>query len=183
MKQMIRAAAMAITFAFGLAGTAQAKDMEYYGGVGVGGFNVKSTITGLGSQSGMATGVFAYLGSDINDYIGAELRFGGTTGAPVWGLHYKLNYFLSYLAKPQVPLGESVSLYALVGGTTANLKTNGGLNTTKTSFTFGGGAKLRVDENWSVAAEWVRYLNNAKVVNGLAKINVDGISFTADLRF
>jgi opacity protein-like surface antigen len=183
MKKMIRMAAIAAAFAFGVGGTAQAQDMEHYGGLGVGGFMIKSKPAGGASNSGSALGGFGYIGTDINDYFGLELRLGGTNGVTLVNTSYKMKYFFSYLAKGQFPVSDSVHLYGLVGGTTGAVSATGNTNQTKTSLSFGGGAKLRVDENWSLGAEWMRYWHNVKPWANQTEVSVDGISATLDLRF
>lgn len=192
MKKMIRIAALAATLTFGLSANAQAQDMETYGGIGVGSFSIKSNwlVPALGSSKGRNVGVFGFVGTDINDFFGLELRGGTTNNADVWGLRYKLNWFISYLGKVQFPIGENLSVYGLAGGTTADIHeyiTQPPLapywwTVTSTSPSFGGGVKLKIDENWHIGAEWMRYWHNNQV-DQFEKVTVDGISATMDMRF
>jgi len=186
MKNMIRATAIAATLMLGLSSNAQAADMEHYGGFGVGSFSIKSNFPALGGTSkGRNVGVFGIIGTDINDVFGLELRGGTTNNASVWGVRYKLNWFISYMGKVQLPVGENLSIYGLAGATTADIHEYSppfAWTAASTAPSFGGGIKLKFDENWHMGAEWLRYWHNNQV-DQFETVTVDGISLTADLRF
>lgn len=176
----IKLAALAIAIGFGTV-SAQAGETQPYAGVSLGGFNIESKITGV-VDSGSTTGYYVFLGADINDYLAAELRLGATGNAAVWGLNYKLSSFVSYLAKGQFPVSSDLRVYGLLGGTTANLKTSGGADVTKTGLTFGGGAEFNINEQLSVGAEWVRYWSNV-TVSPSVDVSASGLSATLKYNF
>jgi len=176
MKGVITAAIFTL---LALPSVASAADLKPYAGIGIGGY----TFTGAGTSFGG----FGQVGADIGDYFGAELRLGTSSKASYSTASFngevKLDYIFSYLGKVQAPINESWHVYALLGGTTAQLtdtiKTPGwiflasGTNTLSsksTSFTAGGGLDFQVQDNLSVGAEYMRYY---KDVSG----------FSANLKF
>ena len=179
--QIIGLAALLTTFA------APARAVDWYAGGGAGGFGFDVTIAGFGNDSGFGPGGFAVLGGDINDYLGAELRFGTTDNVPVFGLDYKWDAFLSLMAKVQFnivsPNGPRV--YGLVGGTSANIRTTAGLNEIETGLSYGAGIEYQLTPDpWAgaayevwIGAEYVRYWDNVPII-GVAGITVDAAALT-----
>jgi opacity protein-like surface antigen len=57
-------------------------------------------------------------GYDLNDYVGAEVRYGGVNSR---SSDIELNSFTSIYAIAPLPISESFSVYGLAGATSANL--------------------------------------------------------------
>jgi len=191
----------------GSATTAAAAELKPYLGLGVGSFNVKySERTPLGNldMSGETWGAFLKGGVQYGDYVGMELR-AGTTGnvsslfppntignaAPL-DLKIGSEYQLSYLFKPQYPVKERLSVYALLGGTMAKFltKSSGGVqqsaSTWKTGFTYGLGLEYQFRLNGSLAIEWVQYWTDVDMAitnAGRSKASIRGASLLVNKFF
>ena len=153
-------------------------DVKPYMGVGLGAFGLEYKDTAI-SQKRTTFGGFIKGGADIGDYFGLELRLGtttsgsksytaGTLGTGAGTYKTKADYFLSYLAKFQVPASDDLKPYALLGGTTAKFKSDNsatGLSSSKakTGFTYGFGLDYNLGNQLSVNAEWVQYWTNVKL--------------------
>lgn len=186
MKQIIKIAGLALAIAFG-GFSVQAQEFEFkpYVGIGVGSFDIDVSVPVLGlSDNGSGVGYYGIFGADFHEYLGAELRVGSTGDATVLGLDYKLDYFFSYLLKLQFPATSDFRLYALLGGTTANITTSGGLDESQTGLSYGGGVEFNINDQISIGAEWVRYWSDVDILpGGLATATVDSISGTIKYRF
>lgn len=162
------------------AGSLSEKLGDGYIGVGLGGFNLN-----LGSDfKKTAFGGYIKGGTDINEWLGAELRVGLTGSAKksiVGGGTAKgsASWFISYLLKPQYTFSDTARVYALIGGTTARIKTSvTGFPSdkfTKTGITYGVGGEYVVADNIALGVEWVKYwhrvsVDSTKYVGGKAKM-------------
>jgi len=159
----------------------QAQDIRPYVGIGVGGFSMD-----FGLDSKTAFGGYVQVGADYGDYIGGELRVGGTSNAtsnvilPVVGIvnyKFRVDYFISYLGKIRLPINKGLELYALFGGT--SMKTRLSVNATShtssnTGFSFGGGINYNTGEQLSLGFEWLRYASDANIV--LLQLELDKCS-------
>lgn len=160
--------------------TAQARDMQPYLGIGLGVFGFEHSQPGF-RQRNTVFGGFVKGGVDINDYLGIELRAGSTAkgkrahaagmlGSPTpFSLSQRADYFVSYLAKLQVPVSSDMSLYALVGATTA--KTSASVTpaftsfvaTTKTGLSYGAGFDAEINDRFTGGLEWMQYWTKISV--------------------
>ncbi|HXH72284.1 MAG TPA: porin family protein [Mariprofundaceae bacterium] len=172
MKSMVRTMGLAAALAFA-AVPAQAQDLGWYAGGGLGMFTLDS---GVGSDT--VLGGYASLGADVNENVGAELRLGktGTGSTPAFGfnVNYGIDYFLSAFGKVQFPVTGDLNLYGLLGFTYAKASASvsspvllaGVRNSgTNTSFSFGLGGDYRFTDNLRAGLEWVAYASD---VSGLA---------------
>jgi len=165
--------------------SSHAQDFRPYAGIGVGAYFVDLGTAINNDQT--VFGGFGQFGVDIGEYFGGELRLGtsSTTSFVSGGANVDLtlDHVFSYLAKVQVPVSEELRFYALAGGTTGQATgtiTSAGFvwaatGTTKlvikkTSFSFGGGLDFRIQDQWSIGAEYMRYYSD---VSG----------FTANLKY
>ncbi len=171
MKKII--AAVALCFGIGIAAaSAQAQDISYYTGIGLGTLNTEYKDAAI-DQTNTTFGGYVNFGADFNEYFAAELRLGmsGKNKKSIGGVSrtFSSPFFVSYLAKGKYPVTSEIDLYALVGGTTARIKgTSAGLTQTetKTGLTLGAGADYRLNEHVSLGAEWTQYMFPVKVTAG-----------------
>lgn len=136
-------------------------DIRPYAGAGLGAFGLefKNSTTSIKKT---VFGGYGKLGADIGDYLGVELRIGGTASGTKNTTKIQASSFYSYLGKIQFPATPDFRLYALLGGTTARFK-KGGLSKTKTGFSYGFGADYYLQDRVSVGGEWVQYWTNVKL--------------------
>jgi len=168
-------------------------DIRPYVGAGIGAFGVEFKNTS-GSMKKTVFGGYGKLGADIGDYLGVELRVGGTGSGKktVGGQQWKsqASSFFSYLGKVQFPATPDLKLYAVLGGTTANFKvTRAGVSNsqTKTGFTYGVGGEYFLQDTLSVGVEWTQYWTNVKMDNAKfgtgAKAKIWGVTANAAYHF
>jgi len=141
-------------------------DIRPYAGVGIGalGLELKDS-TGF-RQKNTVLGGFAKVGTDIGDYLGAELRFGSSASGTTGKVKLSDSYFVSYLAKVQFPVTVDFKPYAMLGGTTAKFKkTTAGVekSNSKTGFSYGFGADFYWQDQLSLSGEWMQYWTNVKL--------------------
>jgi len=142
-------------------------DIQPYLGAGLGAFNLDA---GLGSDT--AFGGFGTVGANLNEYLAVEVRVGASAdatvttpvGAGLLTTTSSIDWFVSYLAKPQFPLTGNLNVYGLIGATT--LKTSfttlgSSLTNTSTGFSFGGGLEYKLTDQVSIGGEWVQYASDA----------------------
>lgn len=159
---------------------AQAEDMAVrpYMGIGTGAFGLEYKDTAI-SQKQTVFGGFIKGGADIGDYFGLELRVGttssasksyaaGTLGAGAGTFKTTATYFVSYLAKLQVPASAELKPYILLGGTTAKFKSTNSSTATdaskaKTGVSYGAGIDYAFAEQFSANVEWMQYWSNVKL--------------------
>ena len=160
--------------------TVPVKAIDWYAGVGAGSFSFDVSIPAVPiTGSGSAGGGFIILGGDFNEYIGAELRLGGTGDAllSTLGTNYSFAAFASIFLKPQfnfaTPSGPRI--YGLLGVTNGNIQTTLGLDQTESGLSYGAGIEYELVPQWWIGGEFVRYWD-AVTVLGVADITVDGVS-------
>ncbi len=143
--------------------------------------------------------VVAKAGYNFNKYLAVEGRVGyGVSDADHDGggtSEIKENYGI-YL-KPQLPLGDKVSLFGLAGYAKAKVDSEGGSNGSligtvdEASPSFGLGLEFNVNDSWSVVAEGVRLLHQventySRVGGGTLKedeINLDTYGLGLNYKF
>jgi len=179
-KQMFVAAAALMVSGMAPIPAAHAGDMDVkpYMGVGMGAFGLEYKDTAI-SQKQTVFGGFIKGGAGIGDYFGADLRVGttssasksyvaGTLGAGAGTFKTTATYFVSYLAKLQVPASAELKPYILLGGTTAKFKSTNSSTTTsaskaKTGISYGAGIDYAISDQFSANVEWMQYWNNVKL--------------------
>ena len=175
MRKYLYIAAALLGFAMLPMVNAQAADndgFKPYAGVGIGMFGLEFTNnSGTANFNQTVFGGYGKAGADIGDYFGLELRVGATAKGSETKTTatstFKVNYLISYLAKAQYPVSPEFKVYALFGGTTAQLKSTDstGFNDkpSKTGLSYGVGAEYRMQDSLSVGAEWMQYWTNIKL--------------------
>lgn len=188
MKRTLKIAGLALAMALG-ATSAQAAELDIkpYAGFGVGAFNMDA-----GFGSAYAVGGFGILGIDLHENFAAELR-AGTTGnasvtvAGILPTENSADWFVSYLGKVKMPIGDQLGVYGLAGATTMKAKfatLGASLTKTTTSFSFGGGLEYDMDDQLHIGAEWVQYANEANATSPtFPGIDMWGISGTLRYNF
>jgi opacity protein-like surface antigen len=159
-------------------------DIRPYAGVGLGAFGLefKNAASNLKKT---VFGGYGKLGADIGDYLGVELRIGGTASGTKNNTKLQASPFFSYLGKVQFPATADLKLYALLGGTTAKFKV-GNQSKSKTGFSYGVGAEYFLQDTLTVGAEWMQYWTNVKLGAAFgagAKAKLWGIVATGAYRF
>lgn len=181
MKRMISMATLALAIVLG-ATAAQAWEFKPYAGVGMGSFDISLDQGGVHS-SGSSLATYGIFGADFNDYLGAEVRAGGT--GLLWlfrpSSNFDIGFYISLLGKLQVPVTEHLRAYALAGITSANLWTSG-LTGYRTGLSFGGGANYAFNDHYSLSAEWMRYWSHVSL-SPSTDATFDGLSMALDYHF
>jgi len=171
MKESLAIAAMSL-IAIGAASSANAQEISYYSGIGLGTLNTEHKAAGV-DQTKTTFGGFVNFGADFNEYFAAELRVGmsgknkKTYTANTFT--YSSPVFVSYLAKLKYPAFSNVDLYILAGATTARIKgvSNTATQTkTKTGLSMGLGFNYKLNRNLSLGADWAQYMFPVKVAAG-----------------
>ncbi len=186
-KQICSAVALLVLSMVPLA-AAHAKDMDVrpYMGVGMGAFGLEYSDSVI-SQKKTGFGGFVKGGADIGDYFGLELRLGTTSkpsksyaagtlngaGSAAGTFKTSASYFLSYLAKLQIPVSDELKPYVLLGGTTASFKATNSVRATsaskaKTGFSYGAGLDYHLGNRFSANVEWMQYWSNVKLGSAYA---------------
>jgi opacity protein-like surface antigen len=193
LKKIIAAAALCLGIGTAAA-SAQAQDISYYTGIGLGTLNLEYKDAGI-DQSKTTFGGYVKFGADLNDYFAAELRLGmsGKNKETIGGVSrtFSSPFFISYLAKGKYPVTSDLDLYVLAGATTARIKgTSAGATQTKTKtgLSLGGGADYKLNSNVSLGAEWTQYMFPVKLATGSvfgtnAKARMWGITANATYHF
>lgn len=178
------AKAVAVMLFVGIAESAPAQDIQPYVGVGAGFFGLEYKEPGF-SQKNTVFGGFVKVGADINEYVAAEVRLGGTmdgtqayaagTMGAVTPFELTLagDFIFSYLLKLQFPVAGDFRVYGLAGGTTAKLSRKLNVPTvgvtlindsaTNTGVSYGLGADYFISDRLSASVEWVQYWTNVDV--------------------
>lgn len=157
---------IAIGLAGGLAISQSADASEPYVGVGLGSFVLND---GLNRQDTL--GGYLQLGDDFSPYVGAELRLGASTktkeeAVPVARPASKVDWFSAFYLKPKYEFAENWMGYGLIGvgvmrasyypiGLAKQTKTRAGLG-------YGLGLQYRLDDQYSLGAEWSHLLSKPK---------------------
>lgn len=175
--------------------TAQAEGIKPYVGIGVGMFTTDyGSIAGTTAtaKTPYSMGGFLKAGADFHEYIGAELRVGAVSssgvevsGTKVPGISSKVDWFISYLLKPQFQFSKEARVYGLIGATTAKVTLgvagSGSASDTKTQVTFGGGFEYEFMDGISAGVEYVQYSNKADIAS--EKVKIAGISALVNMKF
>jgi len=154
-----------------------------YIGIGLGAIEMD---TGVSKKSGL--GGYLQLGydfTDFNRFLGAEFRLGTSSRAS----QAKVDYFVSGFLKLNLELTREFRAYSLLGMT--NLKTSYQTATVKKSktgsaFSYGFGGEYRLDRDFSIASEWVRYstkANGGSVTTNFTGLDVNGFTLSAAYHF
>lgn len=170
---------------------AKAQDFNPYIGFGLGGFELD-----YGNGSDFVFGGFGLLGLTLTENVALEGRVGGAGNktkldAQLGNLNVKkeLNWFVSYLVKPQFEISEGLRIYGLLGGTTLRtaITPTGSVKrtSTDTSFSFGLGGEYGLDPQLYLGIEWMRYASNKDraVVNAGGFNGLDVNGFVGTLRY
>jgi len=204
MRNTLRLTCLAIGLCFTTL-PAQAIDFKPYAGVGAGGFVIDA---GLGSET--AFGGFGILGADLHENYGIEFRIGrtGDTGGTVivpttqepiensgpivllvpTPATVSIDWFVSYLFKPQYTLAEGLRVYGLLGATTLNSNFSFGTlgrtgHSTDTTFSFGGGIDYRLGNQWLVGVDAMVYANEANTDPGTNFEGLDVWGFSGIIKY
>jgi len=174
---------MVLVAALSIGVSASAFAQSPYIGIGLGAIEMD---TGINKKSG--AGGFLQLGydfTDFNRFLGTELRVGTSSRAS----KAKVDYFISAFVKLNLELTREFRGYALLGLT--NLKTSYQTATVKKSktgsaFSFGFGGEYRLNRDFSIAGEWVRYAtkaNGGTLTTNFAGLDVNGFTLNASYHF
>jgi OOP family OmpA-OmpF porin len=133
---------------------------KFYLGLGLGVDRVNSFLYGTDT----AYSAVLKAGYDFNQYVGIEAR--GTYGISD-GDQLGHDYSYGLYLKPQYPINEKVNLYGLLGYAQTKISFdnqvafNGNTNnyTTQSDFSFGAGVDYKINSDWSVYADAVRYID------------------------
>ncbi len=161
------------------------EDTPFYVGAGLGGSSVTSHLFGA---DGTFSGVFR-LGYDYNDYIGIEARGSyGLCSQDQLGHDYSYGLYL----KPQYPISEAWNAYGLLGYAQTKISFedqvafNGNTNdsTTQSDFSFGAGVDYQLNNNWSLFADAVQYIDESTTgPEGTIASRVDAVTFGSAFHF
>ena len=145
---------------------AEGFDVQPYLGAGIGAFNLDA-----GAGSDTTVGGFGTFGAGLNENFAVELRFGATSSATTTFAGFlpidsSVDWFVSYLAKPQIILTGDLNIYALIGGTTMKstatiLGTN--FSHTGTGFSYGAGLEYKAGDQVYIGGEWIQYATDADI--------------------
>jgi len=155
-----------------------------YIGVSAVNFDQRITVPGA-SDRGSSTGSMVELGSDLNELLAVEIRFGGTQTAHFSKIGASQNVTLySYLLRARLPISSSLWIYGLWGLTTGQATPGGSLvgSDVKRDSTSYGGGLLMQGMHWGAGVEWMRYWHNVNVGPGI-NITIDSIAGTLSYAF
>lgn len=128
--------------------SASAQDFRPYVGSGLGAYVIAN-----GSGPSTVFGGYGSIGVDINDYIAVEFRGGKTANGSNKSGTFGIDWFFSYLAKPQIKLDAyKINFYGLLGASTIKSWFNASRKTV-TAFSFGGGVEVYATENIILGVE------------------------------
>lgn len=116
------------------------------------------------SVNGKTTGWrLGYVGR-FNEYIGFDIRWGGTGETSAGGLKLNPALFLSPLLRPSFPVSEKVKLYGLIGFTSLAVSRTTATTTEEIIARVGGsiglGAEFYFTEHIAAGIEAISYQNN-----------------------
>lgn len=118
------------------------------------------------------------LGTDVNRYIGVEAQIGVGTAADTLttgGVSYdvKTDSYYALFLKPQISIGDSGSLYGLVGGSYVDVSSSGGKGSQQgftSEFAFGAGVDVAVHKGIRIGVEFTQYLEDLSAVSAGIRI-------------
>lgn len=127
-------------------------DIRPYVSGGLGGY-----VLGPGSGDDTVFGGYGALGAELMPYLALEIRLGTTQNGNSAGSSFGTDWFVSYLARPQVKVSREINIYGLLGASTIKSwrTPTGGVKATKTrtSFSFGGGLEYLFNNDLSIGIE------------------------------
>lgn len=154
-----------------------------YIGVSAVQFDQKVSAGGV-SDHGNSTGAMVELGSDLNQFLSLEFRFGDTHTAQFSKIGATQKATLtSYLLRVRLPISSSFWIYGLWGLTTGQATPTGSLSgyASRNGTSYGGGLQLQ-GMNWGAGVEWMRYWNKVNVGPN-TNVTIDGIAGTLSYAF
>ncbi|KXI24490.1 porin family protein [Photobacterium sanguinicancri] len=111
-------------------------------------------------------------GYDINEYFGVEMRYGGVN---LRTDEISLRDFTSVYAKAQYPINQHVSVYGLVGATSAKID-EATHKSTKNSGSFGAGVSYSITDSLKANVELNR-------VSSHERYKLDAVTLGLDYKF
>ena len=168
MKKSARAVAAALLMGFAAMGAAQAQGA--YGGVSYTQYNFEGS-GAVGAIKPTATTLS--LGYAFSKYIALEGRLAvpmTEDGHTVFGTKVtgKVEHHYGLYAKGMLPVGDTVTLYGLLGANDLSLKVSGGgysSSSAQSSSSLGAGVDVAITKSLSVNAEWMRNFSDVTSVN------------------
>lgn len=155
--------------------------------VGVSAVHFQQRITVPGARDhGSSDGPMVRVGSDLNELLALEIRFGGTQTAHFSTIAASQSATLySYLLRGRLPINDNdtVWIYALLGMTTGEVTPSGSLvgSVKRDSTSYGGGLQVH-GIRWGASLEWMRYWDNVNVGPGI-NVTIDGIGASVSYAF
>ena len=152
MKYMIRTIPVFLTLL--LSGQVMANDLDIrpYVSGGLGAY-----VLAPGSGDDTVFGGYGAVGADVMPNLALEIRIGATANGKNASSTFGTDWFVSYLAKPQIEVMPDVNVYGLIGASTIRSwrTPTGGtkVSATKTSFSFGGGLEYMLNDDFSIGIE------------------------------
>lgn len=132
-----------------------------------------------GASEDRSTGGFAELGYDFSPFIGVTARVGALDTADLFNnsASFDTDIFISYFAKPQIPVGERFRIYGLIGFTHLNSTVKGSIVSDgwRNDFSYGAGLEAAITDRIWVGGDWVRYLVDEQVNPGILT-SLDGVA-------
>ena len=153
---------------------------DYYLGTQVNQFSIDS---GADFTTAKPIGLTLTVGQQVHPNFAVEGRFG--FGVADDSIRYQVNkttaietdieldYAVSILAKPQVRVSDSGSIYALIGWSRSKLSTDGGSGA-ESGFSYGAGFAVQASKNFDLHLDWLRLMDQEGVE--LSSINL-GLSY------
>ncbi len=162
MKRLTLAAATAALFAAGGATSAQAQQ-TFYPQPYIGGSAMFWEVNPDKGPARDSVGLRLDGGMQFNEYFAVEghLGTGGSDGSA------ELDYLIGGYAKGILPLAPEVRLYGLVGVTEVDFDMD-----RDSGFSYGAGAEFDVAPNFSVGADYMRYLDKSAGTFDAASVGV-----------
>lgn len=112
---------------------------------------------GPGTGDDTVFGGYGAVGAEVMPNLALEVRIGATANGSNAINTFGTDWFVSYLAKPQIQVMPEINLYGLIGASTIRSwrTPTGGtkVSSTKTSFSFGGGIEYMLNDDFSIGIE------------------------------
>lgn len=130
--------------------------------------------------------IVAKVGYNFNKYIGIEGRagYGVSEADHDLGGTSKLKENYGLYLKPQLPLGDKVSLFGLAGYAQAKVESEGNAageivgELDEGSFSYGLGLEYLINDSWSIVAEGIRLLHEVDAGNDTYVDGATGAAIT-----
>jgi len=161
------------------------EDKNFYVGLGVSAAQVNSHVY----DKETLLDVSAKVGYNLSKYLAIEFRGSiGVNDGDKLGHEYSSGIYL----KPQYPVDDDLTLYALLGYAQSKITFeneeafNGVRNnyTTQNGFSFGLGLDYKLSEDWSLFVDAIRYIDESTTrLEGKYGIKVDAITFGVSYHF